>query len=122
MGNTIGLTANMTAKLPNAASGVSLLAGASENVVGGSSPASGNIISGNGYGVYLANPDTLANQILGNAIGTNRSDAGGLGNQYHGIAIYDSSANQIGQPGAPNVISGNLQLGIDLAEPAQSEI
>jgi CSLREA domain-containing protein len=65
----------------------------------------GNVISGNGNGIYLA---SQGNQIQGNKIGTNQTGTSALGNS---IGIHASLATYtiIGgtDPGETNLISGN---------------
>ena len=127
LGNRIGLTANGMATLPNLGDGIVL--NAAGNVIGGTAPGAGNVISGNlGSGVRLTNslpslPPTSAdnNQILGNLIGLDVTGvSSGVGNVQSGIEIDNASATTIGGvTGAPgtgpgNVISGNRQAGIHL--------
>src|SRR5262249_43037459 len=80
-------------------------------------PGEGNIISGNGTGVFLTNV-ALRNTIQGNRIGTDPSGSSAVGNTT-GI-LFDSftgtSDNIVGgvQTGAGNLISGNSDAGISL--------
>jgi uncharacterized repeat protein (TIGR01451 family) len=78
---------------------------ASNNTVGGTTPAARNIISGNGNGI-ASNAGT-GNIIQGNFIGTDRTGTADLGNN---IGIITTVANNtIGGTiaGARNIISGN---------------
>ena len=69
-GNRIGTDATGTIALGNTYSGVYIDAGASHNTVGGTSPGSGNVISGNhNYGVVITGQGTNQNAITGNKIG-----------------------------------------------------
>ena len=80
------------------------------NVVGGTTLAARNLISGNQQGIVLANSD--ANQLLGNFIGTDASGTAVIPNtQLGGIAIWGGTGNRIGAPGAGNLISGNIKTG-----------
>ena len=117
-GNRIGTTATGSAPLGNAQDGVFLAAGASNNTVGGTVPAAGNLISANlSNGVELVTGAT-GNVVAGNLIGTDASGALALGNNNVGVFIFDTSANTIGgltasagrAPG--NVISGNRSSGV----------
>jgi hypothetical protein len=99
------------------ADGVELQSG--NNLVGGISPATRNLISGNGHGVLTSGPlaGRSGNQILGNYIGT---DANGVqavpnlltGVQFDGGTYTDTSVGG-SAPGAANLISGN-RIGIAL--------
>ena len=73
-GNYIGTDVTGTVALGNTGSGVSLSGGASDNTIGGESPAERNIISGNaGGGVSIRDTGTAHNIIQGNLIGTDSS-------------------------------------------------
>jgi titin len=114
-GNFIGVNAPGTARLGNALTGV-WLSNAVWNVVGGTNPGAGNVISGNGsHGVYLFGAGCLSNAVYGNLIGTDVTGTVGLGNggEYYGVTLERGSANWIGGPLAAmrNVISSN-QVGI----------
>jgi hypothetical protein len=115
-GNRIGIGADGTTKLSN---GYGLYIQASDsNVIGGTSSADRNVISGNTHNIYLTNlaaekPDS--NVIQGNYIGTT---ADGLGRttaygdttrDIEGISIDIGDGNVIGGtlPGSGNLISGN---------------
>ena len=143
-GNLIGTTYTGRAPLPNGSfggfPGVSI-AGSSGNVIGGSAPGAGNVISANeGDGVRISDAGADANRVLGNWIGTSRSGRRELGNGGSGVDIDGGDANSVGDEadGAPvntithngddgvtvksglanaivrNAISGNGDLGIDL--------
>jgi parallel beta-helix repeat protein len=77
---------------------------AGSNTIGGSAPASRNIISGNSYGVYLEAGN--GNVIEGNYVGTDKSGTVAVENAY-GI-IVGTSNNTVGgtAAGAGNLISG----------------
>lgn len=116
-GNYLGTDASGTRAVGNS---VGIEVGASDVVVGGTSPGSGNVISGNKYdGIelgFIAGYRSLASGnravIQGNLIGTKADGIGSLGN---GGAIYisRSSDSTIGglNPGAGNVIAFNA-LGV----------
>ncbi|MBA2524190.1 MAG: hypothetical protein H0V18_00200, partial [Pyrinomonadaceae bacterium] len=146
-GNRIGTNVSGTAALGNAREGVVLEDGASSNMIGGTTAAARNIISGNrtnGLDLGFAMPVTL-NQVLGNYIGTDVTGNNPLGNDGYGIFINVNSVNNTirdnriafngaggifipndtPDPGAPgvriaidsNAIFANGGLGIDLGDP-----
>lgn len=113
-GNFIGTDPAGTARRSNAKEGI-LIYGATGNLIGGTNAADRNLISANGdAGVYLLNGG--GNSVLGNYIGTSLSGSTSLANSNNGVAIYNSAGNRIGgeDPGARNIISGNLGSGIYL--------
>ena len=117
-GNYIGTDSSGSTAVPNGKSGVFIGNSASGTVIGNTNSAGRNIISGNTeYGIYLTG--TANNVISGNYIGTDVSGEGALGNQLSGIALYGGAQNVIGGTvvGAGNVLSGNANYGIDIANP-----
>ncbi|MDX1430905.1 MAG: cadherin-like domain-containing protein, partial [Gammaproteobacteria bacterium] len=114
-GNLIGTDATGTIALGNTFEGVYLHVDASANLIGGTSPGERNVISGNELdGIYIRNSD--GNTVSGNYIGVDISGGVALGNWDDGIEIEHSSNNIVGgpAPGAGNVISGNLEDGVDI--------
>lgn len=106
-GNTIGTDLTGEIDLGNESSGISILA--NDNLIGGTEPNAGNLISGNnayGIGIFGNN-----NQVYGNFIGTNRAGTTALGNSSIGVTIVGGSSNLIGgtTPQHRNLISGNAQ-------------
>jgi hypothetical protein len=80
------------------------------NTVGGTQPGDGNVISGNGDGVFLFG--AIGNVILGNRIGTDASGSRAIPN-INGIHSGASGTTVGGiQAGAGNLISGNSGRGI----------
>jgi hypothetical protein len=111
-GNKVGTDISGTFAIGNLWDGVNLTNGAAYNTVGGTTPGSGNLLSGNlsGLSIYGGTSD---NTIEGNLIGTDATGAQAIGNVYYGV--YDSgSYNTIGGTvvGAGNVISGNGSDGV----------
>ncbi len=102
------------------------------NEIGGTNVADRNIISGNdGYGIVILNSKSTGNKVMGNYIGTNRNGDEALGNGLSGILISAdvglteyASDNIIGGTGADegNLISGNLNHGIELVNSDRNEI
>lgn len=118
-GNYIGTDATGASALGNAQSGVSIQGGSASNMVGGTSPGEGNVISGNSsQGVYLVNAGTSNNTVAGNIIGLNPAGSAAIPNSGSGVFVQlNANANTIGgsTEGARNVISGNLDRGIVLS-------
>jgi CSLREA domain-containing protein len=112
--NFIGTNSAGTAPLPNLGDGVTISAGAQNNVIGGAAAGERNIISGNAQrGVGIGGQNTVLNKVLGNYIGTDVSGAIDLGNGFEGIILGDlASSNEIGGSnlGEGNLISGNSGL------------
>ncbi len=115
-GNFIGLNATGTGAVPNGWAGVQLYGGAQNNTIGGTSPGSRNVISGNSFqGILLSGAETLGNFITGNYVGLNPAGTGAVPNGWSGVEVSSSAhANLIGgsTPGARNVIAGNSQYGV----------
>lgn len=108
-GNFIGLTPG------GAPAGSSIGIGlwnVGDQVIGGTSPGDRNIISGNGFAVWLP---TSGNTVQGNYIGTDVMGQKAVPNGAEGIGVV-ANRNTIGGtvPGAGNLISGNAWDGIDL--------
>ncbi len=125
LGNFIGTDGYGTASLGNAESGVTILLGATNNVIGGGTVEARNIISGNkgDAGVEIAGAGAAGNLVFGNYIGTNVFGAAPLANVEHGVVIYDGATNNIvggATSGARNLISGNGDAGIVIAYAATS--
>jgi hypothetical protein len=111
-GNFIGTDATGTRALPNFV-GVSVEN--SSNVIGGTDPGAGNLISGNTFGGVGFAPEAYDNLLEGNYIGTDVTGTQALGN---GTGVGDSAfvGNTIGgtSPGAGNLISGNRGDGVSI--------
>ena len=91
----------------NSEAGLTISGGASDNTIGGTSPADRNVISGNvGYGVYVS--AGAGNLVAGNYVGVDASGAQALPNGG-GVAVVAAERCRIGTgtPGGGNVISGN---------------
>jgi CSLREA domain-containing protein len=85
---------------------------ATNNLIGGTTAAARNVISGSTYGVYIESPGggsgtgATGNVIEGNYIGTDATGTKAISNTEGGVVI-GSPDNTIGVPGAGNLISGN---------------
>jgi len=124
-GNWIGLNATGTGAAGNAV-GISIWNSAN-NIIGGSSAADRNVISGNtslGIGLNTDNGSTTGNVIKGNYIGTDASGANAVGNANQGVWV-SAAGNSIGGTvaGEGNVISGTTAwVGIQLEAPASNTL
>lgn len=120
-GNRVGTNAAGTLALPNATFGVHVSFSA-DNVIGGTAPGAGNLISGNGNtGLQLdaGGIEPIVNTLVqGNRIGTNADGTAAIPNVGRGIAIVGGTNVTIGGAlaGARNLVSGNLQDGIFLTK------
>jgi CSLREA domain-containing protein len=109
-GNFIGTDASGTVDMGNVGNGVRIL-GSPDNVVGGTTPAARNLISGNGgdgVAMNFAFPGPTGNRVEGNLIGTDVTGTAKLPNDGDGVSLVDDD-NVVGgaAAGARNVLSGN---------------
>ncbi|NOZ29074.1 MAG: DUF11 domain-containing protein [Chloroflexi bacterium] len=123
-GNFIGTDVSGKAPVGNRI-GISI-DGAPNNVIGGTTPAARNLISGNGVGpgIEIQGNGATGNVVQGNFIGTDTTGTAKLGNNGDGIALVGAVNNVIGgatgtTPGGPctgacNLISGNDDDGVDM--------
>jgi parallel beta-helix repeat protein len=114
VGNLIGTDATGTADLGNGGDALRV-EGASLTVIGGTSAAERNVVSGNGgHGILLHN--STNNTVRGNYAGTNAAGTAAIANGIDGIAVDGGGANTIGGPGAGegNLASGNTNQGISI--------
>ncbi len=121
--NRIGTDITGTVALGSGSTGV-ILSGGGSNTIGGTAAAAGNLISGNSsYGVEIGFSGATGNVVEGNLIGTNLAGTGALPNE-DGVLIITASSNTIGGagPGAGNLISGNTNYGISLANGSDNVI
>jgi CSLREA domain-containing protein len=118
LGNRVGTNLAGDAALPNMY-GVGL--GGNNNVLGGSGPTEGNLISGNDlYGVTIG-WNSSGNEIVGNKIGSDLSGSAPLGNQI-GIFTLGGHDNIIGNnpPGYGNFVAFNTWHGVMILSEAKS--
>jgi hypothetical protein len=108
LGNRIGTNAAGSAAIPNARG---IVGGGSDVVIGGTTAAARNLVSGNGTGIELSGAGGV--RVQGNWIGTNAQGTGAVPNNV-GVSIgnccfFTADNNRIGGSvaGAGNVISGN---------------
>src|SRR3989339_343463 len=108
-GNYIGMDVNGTTALSNLQKGVSIVSGASLNVIGGENAGERNIISGNNEDGVVIN-SSANNLVIGNYIGLDVNGTTDRGNGWKGIRIYGTGSNF--NTIEANVISGNDENGI----------
>ncbi len=121
-GNFVGTDRTGGVAVANGYAGIVIANGAYGNTIGGIAAGAGNVISGNAQGVAIYNPTTNQNVVAGNYIGLNPAGNSPLANDPGaGISVFDGAHdNTIGGtvPGARNVISGNVDGGVRLIDPA----
>jgi hypothetical protein len=122
--NEVGTNAAGTAALGNAYDGVKIRDGAGANVIGGTDPGVGNLISGNGLDGVSLNETGPGNWIEGNLIGTDKTGTAALGNVEDGVDIQYGGGNHIGgtAPGAGNVIAHNGHNGVEVSASLDNDI
>src|SRR5271157_1821245 len=141
-GNYIGTDATGTVSRANVLGGLVLENGASNNVIGGTTPEERNIISGNASPIFddqghiityqgdailllgsvssaIPVGDVTSNIVQGNYIGTDRTGTVKLPNG-DGVVQQGGRGTIIGgtEPGAGNLLSGNYGTGIDFSNGA----
>lgn len=113
LGNYIGTTADGGAARGNGSYGL-LLSDAPGNFVGGTVAGAGNVVSGSGLdGIVIQGASATGNQVLGNYVGLNAAGTAALANGRWGVRV-ESPDTIVGAPGAGNVVSGNVSVGIVL--------
>jgi titin len=112
-GNFIGTDATGTAALGNQYGVFITLA--KNNLIGGTTPAARNLISGNSTGIELNGTGATSNAVRGNYIGTDVTGNVALANGV-GISVNNTLGNTIGgtAAGAGNLVSGNTGIGISI--------
>jgi hypothetical protein len=104
-------------QIQNCLVGIMIKAGAGSNVIGGSAPGEGNVISDNDEGIVIAGAGADNNAIKGNFIGVDPTASSALPNR-NGVDIREEArGNVVGgsEPGERNVISGNKGVGVTIA-------
>jgi parallel beta-helix repeat protein len=115
-GNWLGLDVDGIAR-GNRGSGVyitSFFSQGRNNLIGGTTPAARNIISGNGsHGIYFSGDTTGNSLVQGNFIGTDPTGTLPRGNAFGGIYIFTGTNITIGgaTAAARNVISASTAAG-----------
>jgi titin len=113
VGNTIGTDVRGLGTLGNRWCGIQISHYPSDNLIGGTLPGEGNLISGNGYaGIHLIG-HASHNTIVGNTIGTDVSGNVALGNGDDGVLLELSSSCNIIRG---NLISANERGGVHISD------
>ena len=113
-GNYVGIDAAGTAIYNG--TGI-VLANSSNDLVGGSTSALRNVVSGNfSAGIHVFGSGSSNDIITGNYIGTNPAGTAAIANGTFGIYVDGASGNTIGlaSAGGGNLISGNGSNGIEI--------
>jgi len=116
-GNYIGTDLTGTVGLGNRWDGININ-GAPNNKIGGKTPETRNVISGNGNtGVFIQGASASGNFIQGNYIGTDVTGTSCLSNEQSGVWISNAPNNIVGgnMAGTGNVISGSRGNGVTIA-------
>jgi len=113
-GNYIGLGADGVTRVGNGGTGLDCQDGAG-NLIGGTNPGEGNVISGNAQDGVLLYGTSDYTRIFGNLIGSDYTGTIPIGNHDWGIECQ-SAHNVIGStdPGTRNLLSANGGSGIVL--------
>ena len=114
-GNKIGTTADGTAAMANGYDGIALTDGSHDNIIGGTTLADRNIISGNTLCGIGLRDGANNNTIDYNLIGLNAAGAGAIPNGLAGVCLFSgANDNNIGSSvtGRLQYISGNTREGI----------
>jgi hypothetical protein len=116
-GNFIGTDPTGTIDFGNGLDGVRVPAGASDNTIGGTSPAARNLISGNDLeGVEVSGRSRNTN-VEGNLISTQKDGVSRLGNSDDGVdIIFGATNNTVGgtTSASANTIAFNGANGVDV--------
>jgi len=125
IGNYIGTDASGMIAVPNLGGGISIDGGGGL-WVGGLDPAEGNLISGNGdstatyhFGIDAHGTVSATLHFANNWIGVDASGQAALPNQGPGLVVRGAGMwtgqrfYEVGLPGAGNLVSGNLDVGIE---------
>ena len=117
--NFIGTDINGTTDLGNLKEGV-FIEDSSSNMIGGTTAAAGNLISGNDRdGIFIqksAGGTANGNLVQGNEIGTNDGGTSALPNGRSGVILQNTSNTSVGGAvaGAGNVIAHNVNRGVQV--------
>ncbi|HVM59640.1 MAG TPA: M12 family metallopeptidase [Verrucomicrobiae bacterium] len=119
-GNYIGLNAAGTSTVGNGFAGIEISFASRSNIVGGTSSAARNVISGNdAQGVFIAGNNTALNIVEGNYLGLDATGDAAVPNGFAGVEINAAQSNLVGglTPGSGNVLSGNQSQGVAIDSP-----
>ena len=96
-------------------------------MIGGTTPAARNVVSGNLAGGIFVGPGGFSTTVRGNYIGTNSAGTAAVPNSGQGVTVFQADSATIGgtAPGAGNLISGastNGATGVRLVESTNTQI
>ena len=112
-GNRIGTTADGLFALPNGGYGIRALQG-NNALIGGDTPADGNLVSGNGRGIAIEK--WMSSVVLkNNIVGLNANETAKLPNGSSSGIDVSAPDTMVGAPGAGNVVAGSESAGIVLS-------
>ena len=118
IGNWIGLDASGTLDFGNTADGIEI--GSADNIIGGTTLAERNVISGNDQrGIRIATVTAIDNLVQGNFIGTDKDGTAPVGNANDGVGILLGASNNTIQR---NVIADSGDHGIQIDASADNRI
>ena len=122
-GNYVGTSADGNTAIKNDV-GVLIVSSGGINTVGGTTPETRNVISGNGTGVKIVGGSAVGNAVQGNYIGLRADGTAALANETHGVWLSLANSNTVGGDtlSAGNVISGNRQNGVYVEQGKQNVI
>lgn len=110
-GNYIGTDPTGTVSSDGLSEGV-LITTSNNNLIGGSTPAERNVISGNQFSGVIIQNGSQNNTVSGNYIGVTADGSAALPNDGSGVFIFSTSST--GNIISGNVISGNTQNGVGM--------
>ncbi|MEZ5729479.1 MAG: hypothetical protein R3E48_16705 [Burkholderiaceae bacterium] len=123
-GNYIGqLTTSGTSSVASDANtGVGVWVNGANNLIGGSTSADRNLISGNYIGVFIDSGSATGNRVMGNYIGTDITGAIDIGNNDNGVQVNGGASgnmigtdlNSVNDASEGNLISGNVNNGVQI--------
>lgn len=120
-GNFIGTNVSDETPSPNRLYGVFVSSSsgtysATNNTIGGTTPAARNLIAGNGFSGVGLGTGAKGTKVQGNLIGTKTGLDGDLGNGFSGVTVFGGFGNTIGGNGAAsNTIAFNGQDGVSVS-------
>jgi hypothetical protein len=120
-GNFIGTDPSGTVDLGNFSQGVGIVSGTgttTDNVVGGTTLAARNLISGNDSVGVGINAGSTGIKVLGNLVGTKKDGTTALANTSTGVFIADGSNNTV----SGNTIAFNGRDGVNINEGGNLDI
>ncbi len=116
-GNWIGVDSSGKGSIPNEYGGISIVAGAVGNLIGGHAKGDGNLVSGNhNAGLAIGDAGTSGNRVEGNVVGTSSDLSAAIPNAQGIWVSGGASNNTIGGegPGFGNVFAGNRGGGVEI--------